>query len=146
MVAAKVKQNAHGAHTFLEVRDYIAYIDLFTDITAYDIRLFVPVLAPLHIFSSPFMPCYAICSYAAPYFVGLIIVIKSCAISHLNNVVGGAATVTAITGMPVEAACLLLPIGIAAYVVVGGLRATFICDWAHTIILFIIIYIFIFKT
>lgn len=68
---------------------------------------------------------------------------------RLRNIypaVGGAATVTAITGMPVEAACFLLPIGIAVYVVVGGLRATFICDWAHTVILFIVIYIFIFKT
>lgn len=48
----------------------------------------------------------------------------------------------ALTGMDIIAACFLLPIGIAVYVVVGGLRATFICDWAHTIILFIIIYLF----
>ena len=42
--------------------------------------------------------------------------------------------------MNTMAACFLLPIGIAVYVVFGGLRATFICDWAHTIILFIVIY------
>lgn len=36
---------------------------------------------------------------------------------------------------------MLLPIGIAVYVLWGGLRATFICDWSHTIILFTIIYI-----
>jgi Na+/proline symporter len=59
--------------------------------------------------------------------------------------VGGAATVNALTGMPIIAACFLLPIGIAVYVVVGGLRATFICDFAHTVVLFTIIYIFIFK-
>ena len=57
-------------------------------------------------------------------------------------IVGGAATVNALTGMSIIAACFLLPIGIAIYVVVGGLRATFVCDWAHTIILFIIIYLF----
>ena len=61
----------------------------------------------------------------------------------MNNApVGGAATVNALTGMNVIAACFLLPIGIAVYVIFGGLRATFMCDWAHTIILFIIIYLF----
>jgi Na+/proline symporter len=47
--------------------------------------------------------------------------------------------------MNMVAAYFLLPIGIAVYVVFGGLRATFICDWTHTIILFTIIYIFIFR-
>ncbi|KAH7924327.1 Na+/solute symporter [Leucogyrophana mollusca] len=58
---------------------------------------------------------------------------------------GGAATVNALTGMNIVAACFLLPIGIAVYVIFGGLRATFICDWSHTVILFIIIYIFVFR-
>ncbi|KAG1845912.1 putative urea transporter, partial [Suillus subalutaceus] len=60
--------------------------------------------------------------------------------------VGGAATVNALTGMNILAAYFLLPIGIAVYVVFGGLRATFICDWTHTIILFAIIYTFVFRT
>jgi len=51
--------------------------------------------------------------------------------------------VNALTGMNIIAACFLLPIGIAVYVIFGGLRATFMCDWAHTIILFIVIYLFI---
>ncbi|KAG1782935.1 putative urea transporter [Suillus placidus] len=60
--------------------------------------------------------------------------------------VGGAATVSALAGMNILAAYFLLPIGIAVYVVFGGLRATFICDWTHTItILFVIIYTFIFR-
>lgn len=52
---------------------------------------------------------------------------------------------TALTGMNTIAACMLLPIGIAIYVIFGGLRATFVCDWSHTIILFVIIYIFVFR-
>ncbi|TFY79648.1 hypothetical protein EWM64_g4363 [Hericium alpestre] len=60
--------------------------------------------------------------------------------------IGGAATVNALTGMSIEAACMLLPVGIAVYVIFGGLRATFVCDWSHTIILFIVIYIFVFRT
>lgn len=70
-----------------------------------------------------------------------------CSRSDLFNcTVGGAATVNALTGMNIIAACFLLPIGIAVYVVFGGLRATFICDWAHTIILFIVIYLFLGNT
>ena len=57
--------------------------------------------------------------------------------------VGGAATVNALTGMSVAAACFLLPVGIAVYVVFGGLRATFVCDWTHTLVLFVAIYLFI---
>lgn len=63
----------------------------------------------------------------------------------MTKIVGGSATVNALTGMNTTAACFLLPIGIAVYVIFGGLRATFICDWSHTIILFIIIYIFTFR-
>lgn len=59
---------------------------------------------------------------------------------------GGAATVSALTGMNILAAYVLLPIDIVVYVVFGGLRATFICDWTHTItLLFAIIYTFIFR-
>ncbi|KAG1761479.1 putative urea transporter [Suillus placidus] len=107
MVAAKVKMNANGAHTFLEivkVRFGTAAHIVFT--------------------------VYA--------FICVLVVCGSL-------LVGGAATVNALTGMNILAAYFLLPIGIAVYVVFGGLRATFICDWTHTIILFAIIYTFIFR-
>lgn len=97
-----------------------------------------------HTFFSHSSVCYATSSSVALCSVGPLSIVSDKFLTHPS--VGGAATVTAITGMPVESACFLLPIGIAVYVVVGGLRATFICDWAHTVILFIIIYIFIFKT
>lgn len=107
MVAAKVKMNANGAHTFLEivkVRFGTAAHIVFT------IYAFICVLV--------------VCG---------------------SLLVGGASTVNALTGMNILAAYFLLPIGIAVYVVFGGLRATFICDWTHTIILFAIIYTFIFR-
>ncbi|KAG1816541.1 putative urea transporter [Suillus subaureus] len=107
MVAAKVKMNANGAHTFLEivkVRFGTAAHIVFT------IYAFICVLV--------------VCG---------------------SLLVGGAATVNALTGMNILAAYFLLPIGIAVYVVFGGLRATFICDWTHTVILFAIIYTFIFR-
>ncbi|KAH7882194.1 Na+/solute symporter [Phlebopus sp. FC_14] len=107
MVASKVKMNANGAHTFLEIaraRFGTAVHILFT-------------------------------------FYGFLCILIVCG----SLLLGGAATVNALTGMNIIAACFLLPIGIAVYVIFGGLRATFICDWSHTIILFIIIYTFIFK-
>lgn len=40
---------------------------------------------------------------------------------------GGSAVVTSLTGMNVYAAIFLIPTGVCAYVVLGGLRATFLC-------------------
>lgn len=41
-------------------------------------------------------------------------------------VLGGSQVVAALTGMNVYAACFLIPIVVAAYVIAGGLRSTFI--------------------
>ncbi|OCL03550.1 solute symporter family transporter [Glonium stellatum] len=58
---------------------------------------------------------------------------------------GGSAVVTSLTGMNVYAAIFLIPIGVCAYVILGGLRATFLCDYSHTLILMIIILYFMFN-
>ncbi|EPE36160.1 solute symporter family transporter [Glarea lozoyensis ATCC 20868] len=58
---------------------------------------------------------------------------------------GGSAVVTALTGMNVYAAIFLIPLGVVVYVVLGGLRATFLCDFTHTFILLIIILYFMFS-
>ncbi|KAF6832892.1 urea active transporter [Colletotrichum musicola] len=60
----------------------------------------------------------------------------------LMLIVGGAATVNALTGMNTVAAIFLLPVGVVAYTLVGGLKATFLTDWVHTFILLIIIILF----
>ncbi|KAL2121675.1 hypothetical protein VTJ04DRAFT_2130 [Mycothermus thermophilus] len=60
----------------------------------------------------------------------------------LMLIVGGSATVNALTGMHTIAAIYLLPIGVIAYTMVGGLKATILTDWAHTFILLLIIIIF----
>lgn len=44
---------------------------------------------------------------------------------------GGSAVVTSLTGMNVYAAVFLIPTGVCAYVVLGGLRATFLCEFSH---------------
>jgi len=74
---------------------------------------------------------------------------------------GGSAVVTSLTGMNVYAAIFLIPVGVCVYVVLGGLRATFLCklcvelsglelrillgDYSHTLILMIIILYFLFS-
>jgi SSS family transporter len=60
----------------------------------------------------------------------------------LMLIVGGSATVNALTGMHTIAAIYLLPVGVVAYTMVGGLKATILTDWAHTFILLIILIIF----
>ncbi|TBU51998.1 Sodium:solute symporter family-domain-containing protein [Dichomitus squalens] len=107
MVAAKVKMNANGAHTFLEI-----------------VKVRFGTGAHLLFTFYAFLCILVVCG---------------------SLLLGGAATVNALTGMNIIAACFLLPIGIAVYVIFGGLRATFICDYAHTLILFVIIYFFFGK-
>lgn len=60
----------------------------------------------------------------------------------LMLIVGGSATLNALTGMHTIAAIYLLPLGVIAYTMVGGLKATILTDWAHTFILLLIIIIF----
>jgi Na+/proline symporter len=61
-------------------------------------------------------------------------------------VLGGAQVVDALTGMNVYAATFLIPAVVAAYVIAGGLRSTFIADYTHTVILFVAILVFGFLT
>ncbi|KAJ6614597.1 solute symporter family transporter [Mycena sp. CBHHK59/15] len=58
---------------------------------------------------------------------------------------GGSAVVTSLTSMNVYAAIFLIPLGVCVYVVLGGLRATFLCDYSHTTILLIVMLYFMFS-
>lgn len=52
---------------------------------------------------------------------------------------GGSQGFALTTGMHVVAASFLLPAGVCVYTLFGGLKATFISDWIHTVIIYIII-------
>ncbi len=56
---------------------------------------------------------------------------------------GGAAVVNGLTGMDISVAAFLIPIGVMIYTLVGGLKATFVADYMHTIIIFIVILVFV---
>ena len=60
-------------------------------------------------------------------------------------VLGGAATVNALTGMNTTAAGFLIPIGVIAYTMAGGLKATFLASYIHTAIIFAILITFIYM-
>ncbi|KAH7105729.1 Na+/solute symporter [Auriculariales sp. MPI-PUGE-AT-0066] len=60
-------------------------------------------------------------------------------------ILGGSATVNELTGMSTIAACFLIPLGVAIYVIAGGMRATLLCDYTHTTVLFAIILMFCFT-
>jgi urea-proton symporter len=59
---------------------------------------------------------------------------------------GGSAVINSLTGMPTAAACFLLPIGVVLYTVFGGIKATFITDYLHTIVIIVVILTFAFST
>ena len=58
---------------------------------------------------------------------------------------GGSAVVSDLTGMPTAAACFLLPIGVVLYTMFGGIKATFLTDFVHTVMILIIIFVFAFT-
>jgi len=58
---------------------------------------------------------------------------------------GGSAVVESLTGMNVIAACFLMPLGVIVYTLFGGLKATFLTDYVHTAVIYIIILSFVFT-
>lgn len=58
---------------------------------------------------------------------------------------GGAAVVNDLTGMHVVAATLLLPLGVVIYTLFGGIKATFLTDYVHTVVIIVVILVFTFT-
>ncbi|KAL0466441.1 urea active transporter [Neurospora intermedia] len=77
-----------------------------------------------------------------PHIVFMIFGLITNILVSLMLIVGGSATINALTGMHTIAAIYLLPVGVVAYTLVGGLKATILTDWIHTFILLIIIIVF----
>ncbi|KAJ9229990.1 hypothetical protein DTO169E5_8629 [Paecilomyces variotii] len=55
-----------------------------------------------------------------------------------NMLLGAAAAISAMTGMHVIAATFLLPVGVSIYTFFGGIKATLLTDYFHTVIILII--------
>jgi urea-proton symporter len=55
---------------------------------------------------------------------------------------GGSAVVSSLTGVHPAAACFILPLGVVLYTMFGGLKATFLTDFVHTVVVLVIIILF----
>eukprot|EP00178_Gracilaria_changii_P014320 TRINITY_DN40431_c0_g1_i1.p1 TRINITY_DN40431_c0_g1~~TRINITY_DN40431_c0_g1_i1.p1 ORF type:complete len:683 (-),score=107.90 TRINITY_DN40431_c0_g1_i1:54-2102(-) len=60
-------------------------------------------------------------------------------------ILGGSATVNALTGMNTDLASFLIPLGVILYTLAGGLKATFIASYFNTAVILISLCIFIFQ-
>ncbi|ONH65133.1 Urea active transporter [Cyberlindnera fabianii] len=58
---------------------------------------------------------------------------------------GASATVSFLTGMNTIAAIFLLPLGIVAYILYGGIKSVFLTDYIHTIVIIVILLMFAFE-
>lgn len=54
-------------------------------------------------------------------------------------ILGGAITLNQLTGMNLYIAAFLIPLSFTIYTMIGGLKASFIADYLHTVILFIVL-------
>lgn len=61
-------------------------------------------------------------------------------------ILGGSDTVNSLTNVPVLAAVWLIPLSVSIYVMIGGLHASLIADYLHTIVLYGVIIGFCFFT
>ncbi|KAK1083594.1 hypothetical protein LTR48_006156 [Friedmanniomyces endolithicus] len=57
-------------------------------------------------------------------------------INCVNILVGGSAVFTALTGMDVVAGVWLLPVGVVIYTLTGGIKATILTDYSHTVVIY----------
>ncbi|KAK7416716.1 hypothetical protein QQX98_005042 [Neonectria punicea] len=62
----------------------------------------------------------------------------------VNLLVGGAEVFHLVTGMNKIAVCFLFPLGVCIYTLIGGIKATFLTEWVHTVIIYIIMLVSMF--
>merc|ERR1719387_1785348 len=58
---------------------------------------------------------------------------------------GGAATVNALTGLDTDLASFLIPWGVILYTAAGGLKATFMASYLHTAIIFLVLVVCVYT-
>ncbi|EXJ80454.1 hypothetical protein A1O1_08599 [Capronia coronata CBS 617.96] len=66
-------------------------------------------------------------------------------IQSVNLLVGGSGLFANVTGMSSDAACFLFPLGVIVYTLFGGMKATFLTDWVHSVTIYMIMLVSIFT-
>lgn len=59
-------------------------------------------------------------------------------------VLGGSAVVNALTGVNIYAASFLIPLGVIVYTIAGGLKATFLASYIHSVIVHLVLVVFVY--
>ncbi|KAF7562146.1 hypothetical protein G7046_g1988 [Stylonectria norvegica] len=75
----------------------------------------------------------------AAHMVFIFLCLVTNLLSVTSMILGAAGVITALTGMHIVASTFLLPLGVVVYTVVGGLKATFLTDYLHTLIVMILL-------
>eukprot|EP00850_Spirogloea_muscicola_P004680 SM000020S06030 [mRNA] locus=s20:509810:514323:- [translate_table: standard] len=57
---------------------------------------------------------------------------------------GGSAVVNALTGMDIYVASFLIPLGVIVYTLAGGLKATFLASYIHSVVVHVVLVLFVF--
>ena len=70
---------------------------------------------------------------------------STCLIVTAMLILGGAATINALTGMSVYAANFAIPVPVMFYTAFGGLKGTYFASFTHTAVIYLALLIFIWK-
>ncbi|KAK9241998.1 hypothetical protein V1506DRAFT_124173 [Lipomyces tetrasporus] len=71
------------------------------------------------------------------HFVYMFLCLVTNLLSIASMILGAATVITSLTGMHIIASTFLLPLGVVVYTLAGGLKATFLADYVHTLIVMI---------
>lgn len=83
--------------------------------------------------------CFAIRFGKAGHWMFLVYCMSTNVLISALLLLGGSQGFAATTGMNTVAASFLLPLGVVVYTALGGLKATFVSDWIHTVIIYVIL-------
>ncbi|KAL7187915.1 hypothetical protein ACSBR1_037873 [Camellia fascicularis] len=67
-----------------------------------------------------------------------------CEIVKARLLLGGSAVVNALTGVNIYAASFLIPLGVIVYTLAGGLKATFLASYIHSVIVHVVLVVFVY--
>ncbi|EGV63817.1 hypothetical protein PSN45_004112 [Yamadazyma tenuis] len=81
----------------------------------------------------------------ATHIVSIIYSIIQMVCYTTNLLINGSSVFEAITGVNRDASIVLFPIGVIIYTLLGGIKATFLTDWTHTVIIYAILLTFMFN-
>lgn len=80
--------------------------------------------------------CFYIRFGKAGHWVFLVYCVATNVLVSALLLLGGSQGFSSTTGMNVVAASFLLPLNVVVYTALGGLKATFVSDWIHTVIIY----------